>query len=103
MNEAFERRYGYCRKELLGRTVFEIDIWDNPSERIQMLDEVRKQGHVRNRVTRFRTRSGELVETTYSADIIELDGEECLLAVSEDVLNRAGLDKYLAGKTAAGH
>lgn len=100
VNEAFERRYGYSRKELLGRTVFEISVWDNPGERIQMLDEVRKQGHVRNRATRFRTRSGELLETIYSADIIELDGEECLLAVSEDVLNRDSLDSYLAAKTA---
>jgi transcriptional regulatory protein RtcR len=28
VNEAFERRYGYARKELLGRTVFDLGIWD---------------------------------------------------------------------------
>ena len=100
VNEAFEHMYGYSRMELLGHTVLEIGIWDNPGERIQMLDEVRKHGHVRNRVARFRTRSGELLETIYSADIIELDGEESLLAVSEDVLNRDSLDAYLAAKTA---
>ena len=30
VNEAFERRYGYARQELLGRTVFDIGIWDDP-------------------------------------------------------------------------
>lgn len=91
VNEAFERRYGYSCKDLLGRTAFDIGVWDDPCERSQMLEQVRKQGHVRNRITRFRTRSGELLDTIYSADIIELDGQQCLLAVSEDLPDRAGL------------
>ena len=56
-----------------------------------MLDQVREQGQVRNRITRFRTRSGELLHTIYSADIIELDGQQCLLAVSEDLPNPASV------------
>jgi PAS domain S-box-containing protein len=89
VNEAFERRYGYSSKELVGRTVFEVSVWDDPGERAQMLGQVRAQGQVRNRITRFRTRSGELLNTIYSADIIELDGQQCLLAVSEDLPHRA--------------
>jgi PAS domain S-box-containing protein len=89
VNEAFEQRYGYACNELVGRTVFDIGVWDSPGERPKMLDEVRKQGQVRNRITRFRTRSGKLLDTIYSADIIELGGEQCLLAVSEDLQDRA--------------
>lgn len=91
VNEAFERRYGYTRQELLGRAVFESEIWKNPEECLQMLDEVRKQGHVRNRLTYFRTRSGELLDTIYSADIIGFEGQQCLLAVSGDVSDRVDL------------
>jgi PAS domain S-box-containing protein len=100
VNEAFERRYGHSCKELLGRTVFDIGVWDNPGERSQMLNQVREQGQVRNRITRFRTRSGELLDTIYSADIIELDGQQCLLAVSEDLPDRTILQTSLAQKTA---
>jgi PAS domain S-box-containing protein len=100
VNEAFERRYGYSCKDLLGRTVFDIGVWDNPGERPQMLDEVHKQGQVRNRVTRFRTRSGELLDTIYSADIIELEGQRCILAVSEDMPDRADVSASLAQKAA---
>jgi PAS domain S-box-containing protein len=95
VNEAFERRYGYSSRELVGRTVFEVSVWDAPGERAQMLGQIREQGQVRNRITRFRTRSGELLDTIYSADIIELDGQQCLLAVSEDLphpANRESLD-----------
>ena len=98
VNEAFERRYGHSRKELLGRTVFDIGVWDDPGERSQMLDRVREQGQVRNRITRFRTRSGELLDTIYSADIIELDGQQCLLAVSEDLPNQSYLRPSLPQK-----
>jgi PAS domain S-box-containing protein len=91
VNEAFERRYGYTRAELLGRTVFDIKIWDDSGERARMLQEIRERGRVRNRVTHFRKSSGEIVDTFYSADLIELDGRECFLAVSEDLPQGAEL------------
>ena len=101
VNEAFERRYGFSSKEVLGRTAFDIGVWDNPSERSHMLDEIRKHGRVRNRITRFRTRSGELLDTIYSADIIELEGQQCLLAVSEELTDRANLQISLDRNAAA--
>jgi PAS domain S-box-containing protein len=100
VNEAFERRYGYLRGELVGRTVFDIGIWDDPSERLRMRKEVREQGRIRNRITRFRKRSGEVVDTFYSADFIVLGGLECFLAVSEDVPERAEWEAPLARRAA---
>jgi hypothetical protein len=52
-------------------------------------------------VTRFRASSGEVLETLYSADIIELDGEECLLAVSEAVPQSASPAEGLVGTATA--
>jgi PAS domain S-box-containing protein len=87
VNHAFERRYGYCREQLIGRTVFDVGIWDDPNERHRMLSEIREQGRVRHRMTCFRNGTGELLETMYSAETIELDGRECLLTVSLDMPN----------------
>lgn len=91
VNQAFERRYGYAREEVLGRTVFDIAIWEDPKDRSRMQREIRDSGRVLNRVTRFRKRSGEILETCYSADVITLDGLECVLAVSEDLAEREAL------------
>jgi PAS domain S-box-containing protein len=99
VNEEFERRYGYSRDEILGRTVFNIGIWADPTDRPRMLSEVRDHGRIRNRVTRLRKRSGEIIETIYSADVIELNGQQCLLAVSEDLPDRADLQSSLAHKS----
>jgi PAS domain S-box-containing protein len=100
VNEAFERRYGYTRDELLGRTVFDVRVWDDPNERVWMLQEIRQHARVRNRITRFRKHCCEIVDTVYSADLIELDGRECVLAVSEDVTEHAELQSSLDRTTA---
>jgi PAS domain S-box-containing protein len=85
VNAAFECRYGYCRQELLGRTVHELGMWDDPADRKLLLAQLRRGGPVRSVITRIRTKSGEMKLTAYSADRIQFDGQTCILAVSEDV------------------
>jgi PAS domain S-box-containing protein len=86
VNAAFESRYGYSRKELLGRTVHELKFWDDPADRRFLIQQLRRGGPIRNVITQLRAKSGEVKLTAYSADRIEFDGQTCILAVSEDVL-----------------
>jgi PAS domain S-box-containing protein len=91
VNEAFEHRYGYSRDELIGRTIVEIGIWDDAQDRSRMLGEIHERGCIRNHSTRVRKRSGELVEAVFSAQVLELEGQRCILAVTEEVADRAHL------------
>ena len=84
VNAAFECRYGYSRAEVLGRTVHELRIWEDSSDRALMVAQLQR-GPVRNVITRLRTKSGQIKTTTYSADKIQFDGQTCILAVSEDL------------------
>ncbi len=86
VNAAFEGCYGYLRDEVLGRTVYELGIWDDPADRKFMLTQLRRGGPIRNVVTRLRTKSREIKLTAYSAQWIEFDGQACVLGVSEDVV-----------------
>jgi PAS domain S-box-containing protein len=86
VNAAFEGRYEYRREELLGRTVHELSIWDDPADRRLLMTQLRRGGPIRNVITRLRTKSGEIKLTAYSADRIQFDGQTCILAVSEDVV-----------------
>jgi len=85
VNAAFEQRYGYSRAEVVGRTVHELRIWDDPADRELMIAQLNKGGPIRNVITRLRTKSGEIKVTAYSADRIQFEGQPCILAVSEDV------------------
>jgi PAS domain S-box-containing protein len=86
VNPAFELRYGYSRPELIGRTVHELRIWEDPSDRNLMITQLKRSGPIRNVITRLRTKSGEIKLTAYSADWIQFDGHTCVFAVSQDVL-----------------
>jgi PAS domain S-box-containing protein len=85
VNGAFERRYGYSRAEILGRTVQELRIWEDPTDRGLMLARLNQGGPIRNMMTRLRTKSGEIKLTAYSASKIQFEGETSILAISEDV------------------
>jgi PAS domain S-box-containing protein len=90
VNAAFERRYGYSRKEVLGHTVHELRIWEDPQDRALMIAQLQR-GPVRNVITRLRTRMGEIRTSFYSADRVQFEGQTCILAVSEDVPENTGL------------
>ena len=85
VNAAFEMRYGYSRNEVLGRTVEELQIWEDLAHRRLLVSQLKRGGPVRNMVTRLRVKSGEIKLTAFSADRIQFDGETCILTVSEDV------------------
>jgi PAS domain S-box-containing protein len=95
VNEAFELRYGYSREELIGRTNLEIGVWD-PDDLPRMLDAIRESGTIRDYTTHVHKRSGEIVEAVLSAQVLELEGERCILALTEEiadpvlVLNKTG-------------
>jgi PAS domain S-box-containing protein len=85
VNAAFERRHGYSRAEVMGRTVHELHMWCDPADRMFMTEQLRQGMAVRNKITWLRTKSGEIKLTVYSADRIHFDGQPCVLAVSEDL------------------
>jgi len=85
VNTAFENRYGYSHSDLIGHTVHELGIWEDPADRTFLIAQLRRGGPVRNVITRLRTKSGEIKLTAYSADRIQFDGQACILAVSQDV------------------
>ena len=84
VNAAFEHRYGYSRNEILGRTVQELRIWEDPTDRGLMLARLHQGGPIRNMMARLRAKSGEIKLTAYSASKVQFEGETCILAISED-------------------
>lgn len=85
VNETFERRFGYARKELLGRSSTEFGFWENPDERTRLIEQLRSGARVHDAVARIKSKSGLYEPTLFSAEVIDLDGQLCLLVVIEDL------------------
>ena len=88
VNETFERMTGWRREEILGRTPFDIGLWFNAAERIEVTTRLIAEQSLRNMELRFRMRDGSIRIGLSSAELIELDGEPCVLAVAADITER---------------
>jgi diguanylate cyclase (GGDEF)-like protein/PAS domain S-box-containing protein len=84
VNDAWCRMFGYTREETIGRTVSEIGLWVDPAERAHLRDLVMEHGTARNVEARLRRRDGAILDTTMSADTLELDGVACAVSVVVD-------------------
>lgn len=88
VNDNFVRASGYERHEAIGRTAFDLNIWVNVEERNKLKHLLQKQGFVRNLEFEFRSKSGDVLVGSLSAEIIELNGVKCLLAINHDITER---------------
>ncbi len=82
VNDNFVRLLGYSREELIGHTSLGLGIYDSPGRLAQMVEAVRAEGAIRDDETKVRTKSGEILNARISVELIYLEGEECLLAIT---------------------
>jgi PAS domain S-box-containing protein len=95
INESFVCVSGYQREELIGRTSAELNIWPTTDARKELVDLLIDKGSVRNVETQLRAKSGELRVLLSSAEVVELDGEQCLLIASSDITERKHAEQAL--------
>ena len=95
VNETFERITGWRRDEVIGRTPFDIGLWVDPAERVEITKRLLAEGSLRNLELRFRMRDGSVRVGFASAELIELDGQPCVLGVTADVTEHKRAEEAL--------
>jgi len=79
---------GYTREELIGRTIANLNTWTDPEDRHRMLRIVEEKGSIRDEEFEFLTKSGEIHTCLFSADVIDVGGEKCLISSMSDITER---------------
>jgi len=85
VNDSFVKQAGYSREELIGRTDMELGMWQEPAAHEHVVREMLARGRLRDFGMKFRTKTGEVLDTRFSVEPIELESGPCLLTVAEDV------------------
>ncbi|MFZ6675220.1 PAS domain-containing sensor histidine kinase [Undibacterium sp. Xuan67W] len=85
VNSAFERTIGLERKDIIGKTVGELQIWIDPERRNVLIDLLRKNHTVTDFPAIMKLHQGEVRETVINAVIFESRGEELMIALTHDV------------------
>jgi len=110
VNNAFVMLHEFQREEIIGRKMHDLYVWVDHEERESILELIKEKGAVYNQEVTFRKKSGELRTALYSADIINMNGIECVFGMMNDVtehkqflIEMARLERLkLVGEIAAG-
>ena len=88
VNDSFCRVSGYSREEALGATSLQLNLWANPEDRTKMTEMLQAMGGIRNQEFNFRLRTGEIRTLLFSAEIVNLRGETCIIGAAKDITER---------------
>ena len=95
VNDTFVSVTGYTREDVVGRRVDDLQLWVNPAERRELVEQVRRHGSARNLECSFRIKSGEVRVGLISAELLEIGGRACMLTVSNDITERKVQERAL--------
>ncbi len=88
VNEAFCEHIGYSREEIIGRTTWDLHIWDDFSDQERLFKLLQEKGEALNFQAVFRGKGGKRIVGLLSARIIKLAGVPYVLSITRDITER---------------
>jgi PAS domain S-box-containing protein len=94
-NDSFLRLTGYTREEVIGRKTVDLGLWAVPEERAEIIRILNDEGIVTNKECKFHMKSGEIRTWLFSAEIININNNPCMLSVTTDITERKKVEEKL--------
>ncbi|WP_163338010.1 PAS domain-containing protein [Desulfopila sp. IMCC35008] len=85
VNDRWIEMLEFTREEQIGKTSKEVGIWDDPGERDRIIAKLRSDGRVRDEPIRFKTKSGKAIIALWSAESVNLSGQQVMLSMITDI------------------
>jgi PAS domain S-box-containing protein len=96
VNNNFFQTLGYKRDEVVESSPGELNIWMDPKDSVIILKKLRDEGFVKGYEARLRKKEdGEGTFLIYM-ELIEIDGEQCVLGSLIDVTEKKKMEKEMA-------
>jgi len=95
INKRFTTHLGWERNEVIGRTSRELGLFADYNKRDEIISLMNSRGALYDYELQLITKSGKLLDTLFSCEIIEIDGLQCLLVQVNDITSRKAAEKEL--------
>ncbi len=88
VNDGFTRLTGYTAAEVIGKTPAELGLWVDQEPHELTSQRLQQEGEIREEEFRFRTKAGEIRHGRVSASRVTINGQPCVLAITNDITAR---------------
>lgn len=95
VNEKWQETFGWSREEAIGKSVLDLGIWADESDRIRFVELLRANGRVRNFEARQCGREGDIRDMLVSGEMVPLDGIPHMLISGHDITERNRAERQL--------
>ena len=85
VNEAFLRQFGFERSEVIGKSVLDLQIWDDRSQAREVMRRLRADSVVKDFEISLRHKDGVVAPNLVSAVQTELGSEQCVISIVHDI------------------
>jgi PAS domain S-box-containing protein len=93
VNESFAALSGYSVDELIGGSTITLDLYANTEDRKRALEIMKQQNRVRDFEFTMKRKSGERRLITFSAEPVQIRGEQCWLTIGHDITERKRIEE----------
>jgi PAS domain S-box-containing protein len=87
VNDAFAAAMAMPTDEAIGKTAFDIELWEAADRRRTFETGLRETGNVHNFEARLTVQAG-VIDALISAEVVEISGQSCVLSVMLDITER---------------
>jgi len=87
VNDASEQIGGFSRAEMIGNSVFKLNLWMIDGERDKFIEILARDKKVLNFESTFRKKNGETFIGLISGQMIQIQNQNCLLSIIHDITN----------------
>jgi len=95
VNRAFAEMVGYDSSEMVGHTLLNLGVWDDPEVRARLMEELEGRPILKGRRVTLRRRDGPALEALLTCERVEIDGEPCLLSIVQDISEQVRAETHL--------
>ena len=85
VNDAFLKLGGYSKDEIIGISAFDLGFWFDENDPTRIGKMLKNNLYVHNLEVRFRIKNGRVIDTIVNLDLVEVNGEQCVVAVAQDI------------------
>ena len=85
VNEAFLKKMGYARDEIIGKTSEELEIFIEHDKQQLIAEKLNQQGRIENCELKVRAKDGTILDGLFSGEIIDSQGLPSFLTVMTDI------------------